>query len=285
MNPEIKRYLDEHGATYAPEALRRQLLDAGYDPAEVDAALQEWTAHGAGAQPDRAGERRAFGRWALGLHVGAVVALVALLVLLKGTSAIGIALLAAAVLAIPLLIGWLISSLIGRSLLPRGLVVALVVPAISALALGGSCFAIMNGSIQPPPLHGSAHLEILAPRAFEGSGTSTCYLTTGGVYGVDGLNLGTLDGKTVNVSLFWSGVGGATGSTESLSIFMSTESGTEPSEGYSTIFSTHLEVDAAADWLSGTIQFEGLAAEPAGAPGEPLAPPISGSFSWTCEEA
>lgn len=283
MNPEIKRYLDEHGATYAPEALRRQLLEAGYDPAEVDTALQEWTAHGAGAQPDRA-DRRAFGWWAFGLHAGAPVALIALLVLLKGTSAIGMALLAAAVLAIPLLIGWLISSLIGRTLLPRGLVVALVVPAISALALGGGCFAIMNASIQPPPLHGSGHLEILAPRAFEGSVASTCYLTAGGVYGVDGQSIGTLDGKTVNVSLFWSGAAAVSGIPESLSIFMSTESETEPPESYSTIFSTHLEVDTAADRLSGTVQFEGLAAEPVGAPGVPLALPISGSFSWTCEE-
>ena len=53
---------------------------------------------------------------------------------------------------------------------------------------------------------------------------------------------------------------------------------------YSIIFSTKLEVDVAPEGLTGTIRFEGLAAQPTGAPGQPSTPEvISGSVSWNCE--
>ena len=58
MDPTIRRYLDEHGATYTPQALRKGLLDAGHDPAAVDAALaafsSERSATSAGPRPARA---------------------------------------------------------------------------------------------------------------------------------------------------------------------------------------------------------------------------------------
>jgi hypothetical protein len=46
------------------------------------------------------------------------------------------------VLAVVLLIGLGISGLIGRGLLGRGMGVALVIPVISALLVGGSCMAM-----------------------------------------------------------------------------------------------------------------------------------------------
>ena len=153
MNPRIRQYLDDHGATYTPEALRKGLLDAGYDPAEVDAAMSGWNAAEAGGRDAQA--RQVFGRWALLLHAGALVAVFVLLVALKGTTAIGLALLGCAVLGVALVIGWAISSLIGRALLPgTGAVVALIVPAISAILLGGSCFALLVSAIGTPPRQG-----------------------------------------------------------------------------------------------------------------------------------
>ena len=292
MNPEIKRYLDEHGATYTPEALRKGLLDAGYDPAEVDSAVQAWQAERGGPQPDAEG-RLTFGRWAIGLHVAAVVAVFVLLVALKGTNAIGLALLGCAVLSVALLIGWAISSFIGRMLLPgTGAVVALIVPAISALALGGSCFALISSAIGTPPRDGTVHLEILEPRTFEGDGAAFCYV--GGAYvgvQVNSEDLGMLDGKTVSVSLSWYGsdpdVPQPADST-SVTMYLNTASPTGRPEFYTTIFSTRFEVDAASDNLSGTIQFEGLAPEPMEAPEGQTRPPttldpISGSVSWACE--
>lgn len=286
MDPAIKRYLDEHGATYARDALRRSLVDAGHDPAAVDSALSEWEAERTGAGPD-AERGKTFRRWAFRLHVAAVVAVFVLLVTLKGTTAIGLALLGCAVLGVAMLIGWAISSLIGRALLPRaGVIVALVVPAISALLLGGTCFALLSASIGTPPRDGTVDLEILAPRAFEGSGAAFCYVGSGSVQ-VNSQPLGTLDGKTVSVYLSWYGDdpnNPAPASSTSISVLLdATREGIIP-ESFGVIFSTSLEVDVAADGLTGTIGFEGLASEPTGEPGQPSTPElISGSVNWTCE--
>jgi hypothetical protein len=289
MNPEIRRYLDEHGATYTPEALREGLLDAGYDPVQVDTALLEWRTEPRG-KSSRQRDRQTFGLWALGLHAGTLVATFAVLILLKGTTAIEIATIGAIILGILLLLGGTLTWLIGRAILPStGVTIALIVPAISALVLGGSCFALMYGSIQPPPLAGSAHLQIMPPRTFDGSGSAACWVTDGGgTVLINADSIGTLDGKMVGVSLSVYGIGGATGlipaSGTDLSVFLNPKSDTGQPEGFGVIFSTTLEVDAAADGLSGTIQFEGLASEPLEGPGEqPTAEEISGSVSWNCE--
>lgn len=287
MNPEIKRYLDQHGATYTPEALRKGLMDAGYDPAEVDAALGAWDAREA-AGPDAEG-RRAFGRWAFRLHLGALVGMFLLVVLLRGVSAAGLALVGGLVLAVALLIGWAISAAIGRALLPRtGLTIALIVPAISAIALGGACLGLMVASIQPPPRDGTVHLKIEAPRAFDGSGPAACYLDQGGGGGVqvNSQELGRLDGKNVSVSFSWSSSDATQPQPKGtyLSVILGSDSEAEPPGSYITIFSTTFEVDARTDSRSGTMQFDGLAAEPIEGPaGETPPEAISGSVSWTCE--
>lgn len=137
MNPDIKRYLDDHAATYTPQALRKGLLEAGHDPVAVDAAIREWqVGRNGGSGP---GDPRTFGRWAMLLHLGALVATFGVLVLLKGPAQAGVVLVGVGVLAVAMLIGWDISSMIGRSLLGGGTTVALIVPGISALLLGGSC--------------------------------------------------------------------------------------------------------------------------------------------------
>ena len=285
MDPAIKRYLDEHGATYTRVALRTSLIAAGHDPAAVDAALGKWEAERArgGADPENA---RTFGRWALRLHIAAVVAVFLALIALKGIPAIGLALLGCAVLAVALVIGWAISSLIGRALLPgAGVIVALVVPAISALVLGGTCFALLNSLVGTPPRDGTVNLEILAPRTFEGSGAASCYVASGSV-SVNSQPLGTLDGKTVSVYLTWyedDPNNPVPASSTSISVILdATKEGAVP-ESFGVIFSTKLVVDVAPNTLSGTVKFEGLSSEPTGAPGEPSTPAvISGSVSWNC---
>ena len=144
MQPEIRRYLEEHGETYTTDALRDGLLGAGHDAAEVDAALREWREE---RQPAASEEgRRTFGRWAIGLHAAAL-ALMALWIstrpegFLYGSGGIVLV-----VLGTALLIGWAISRAIGRALLrSTALWVALIVPAVSAVLIGGSCFAMMGG--------------------------------------------------------------------------------------------------------------------------------------------
>lgn len=284
MTPEIKRYLDENGATYTPEALRKGLLDAGYEAGAVDAALREWQAArtGGGSNGD---DRRTFGRWAVWLHLAALAATFLLLVVLKGTGAIGSILLGAAVLAIALLIGWFISSTIGRALVPgAGTTIALIVPAISAIALGGACFALMNSAITAPPRDGTVDLEILAPVTFDGSGAAACYVSGGdGSVQVLSDDLGMLDGRSIRLRISWypegeAGIPKPAGGTD-LSITLDEES--PQGRYYSTIPTTQLMVEAAPDGLSGTVEFEGLAREPESPEDTDLE--LSGSATWTCE--
>lgn len=62
--------------------------------------------------------------------------------ILLGATSASYAVFVAIVLGIALLIGLGISGLIGRALLVRGMAIALVVPLISALLLGGTCMAM-----------------------------------------------------------------------------------------------------------------------------------------------
>jgi hypothetical protein len=283
MNPAIKRYLDEHGATYTPEALRKGLLDAGYDPAEVDAALAGWNPAESTGPKVQAG--RTFARGALWLHVAALVAVFLLLVALKGTAAFGTALLGCAVLGVALVIGWAISSLIGRALLPAtGAMVALIVPALSAILLGGSCFALLASAIGTPPRQGTVELEIEAPRAFQGSGGANCYLG-GGTIGVQvsSERLGTLDGMPVNVYVQWYGSGAAPATSTEVSVFLESKTEEGPGKSFGTIFSTTFDADVAPDSLTGTVHFDGLASEPSEVPGAQPSPEVmSGTVSWDC---
>jgi len=140
MRPEIETYLREHGARYTAEALRRELIAAGHDPEEVDAALRETEATRAPNVAETSTLRSRFWRWAIALHVAALV--VATLWLLLGHTRTDYVSIAVVILGFALLIGLAISGLIGRALLGRGLAVALVVPLISALLLGGTCMSV-----------------------------------------------------------------------------------------------------------------------------------------------
>jgi hypothetical protein len=289
MNPEIKSYLDEHGATYTPEALRRGLLDAGYDPIEVAAALSEWQAQA--VDPARkVGDRRRFWRWAFGLHA-AVLLLITIASLVIGSFAAGASgwLI---VLAVVLLIGLGISGLIGRGVVQgSGLAAALVVPAISALLIGGTCLALTGSSIlRAPPRTGVMELKIDPPLSFEGSGVARCDNFGGASsFTVWADNLGTLGDSYLSVSLDSStkAPDGKAAAYRNLSITLY-PAGKEPPASYipvsySPIFSTVIELDASPDGQSGTLSFEGL--EPFmmdRPPGVTGLEPISGTITWTC---
>jgi hypothetical protein len=283
VNPEIKSYLDEHGATYTEEALRRGLLDAGYDPAEVDAALKEWQASAAGPASVATKGRR-FWLWVLGLHVAAL-AIIGVWAVAIGSFAANVGLLG--ILAVVLVIGVGISGLLSGGVREgRGLAIALVVPAVSALLIGGSCLALAGSYLlQAPPRTGVMQVHIDDALNFDGSGTAMCqYFGGTGGFSVWADAVVTLNGSYVSASL--SGVPGAAASSQragesSLYINLIPKSGTERPLSYSTIFSTQLELDASSDGRSGTLKFEGLEPDVGEEP-RPSEEPISGTVTWTC---
>jgi hypothetical protein len=141
MRPEIEAYVRQNGAKYTTKALRAQLTHAGYDAAEVDAALQETEAARAPLLAQTRGLRTRF--WWLLVAVNVAGLVIATIWAFQGSSAT-YAGAVPFVLGFFLLIGLGIGGLIGRAMLGRGLGVALLVPFIVALLLTGTCMAMFG---------------------------------------------------------------------------------------------------------------------------------------------
>ena len=290
MRPEIEAYLRENGARYTTRALRQQLIHAGYDAAEVDAALRETEAARAPQYAQTRDSRSRFWWSVIGLHVAAF-ALVTFWVYSRNYTYAPIA---AMILALMLLVGLGISGLIGRALLSRsGLLAALLVPVISVVGMSGICLAAIGGSqISVPPRSGVMHLQIDAPLSFQGSGPAECVIPEGG-FSVNAYDLGTLDGRAVSLSLNTAGDPGAQASAAEsfravfLTISLHPRVGTGEETAYGSTGDVPMQLDALSDGLSGALTFEGLAPYgiegPGSSPGDSAGPPISGTMSWTCE--
>jgi hypothetical protein len=289
MRPEIEAYLREHGGRYTTEALRRQLIHAGYDPNEIDVALRETEVARGPQLAETRTSRTRFWWSAVGLHLGALVLVTVWLVTRRYTYAP----IAAPILGLMLLVGLGISGLIGRRLLrSSGLAVALVIPLISVIGLSGWCLAAMGGTpVQIPATPGTMQLQIDPPLSFEASGPAECFLQKGG-FSVHAADLGDLDTRYVSAQVFSLGDPNAQASPTdsfravSLSISLFPRSGIAGETYYGSPGDVPLELDAISDGRSGTLKFEGLAGQliedPQSSPG--VSPePISGTLSWTCE--
>jgi hypothetical protein len=141
MRPEIDAYLRTNGAKYTTKALRQQLIHAGYEAGEVDAALQETEAARAPQFAETRALRSRFWLLAWGLNIAGLV--LATIWAFQGPSAT-YAGAVPIVLGFFMLIGLGISGFIGLSMLGRGLGVAMIVPVIFTLILTGSCMAIFG---------------------------------------------------------------------------------------------------------------------------------------------
>jgi hypothetical protein len=285
MRREIEAYLREHGSRYTTEALRRQLIHAGYDPSEIDVALRETEVARGPQLAETRTSRSRFWWTAVGLHVGALVLVTVWFVSRHYTYAP----IAAPILGLMLLVGLGISGLIGRRMLRSSrLAVALVVPLISVVGLSGWCLAVMgSGPIQIPATPGTMELQIDPPLAFEASGTAECFLQ-GGSFTVHAADLGDLDTRYVSAQVFSLGDPNAQASPAqsfravNLSISVLPRSGIAGETYYGSAGDVPLELDAISDGRSGTLSFEGLAGQLVEDP-EASPEPISGTLSWTCE--
>jgi hypothetical protein len=287
MRPEIEAYLRENGARYTTKALRARLLRSGFDAAEIDGALEETEAQRAPQLASAKALRSQF--WGLAFIVNLVVLVAVSAVVSDNSPYAGATFL---VLGIAMLIGLGISGSIGTAFLTgRGLLVALAVPAVAALILGGTCFAMMGGvGVTQPPVTvkvGTMELTIDAPLAFMGSGTAQC-LDVGNGPEVDSVHLGSLGDKAVQVVLRGSDVGGAPSAQSpqiapqvgiEISIFNSAGVGVYYSrpEPQDPPIQSHTAADG-----SQTATFDGLvkltdSTDPNFGPDT-----ISGTISWTC---
>ena len=305
MDPRIEEYIRANRRTYTREAIRQQLIDAGHDPAAIDATWEMLHA----PDPDEAGVAGE-GFWSrffpflIGLNV-AVLLLVGLGTgMLTGLGqGVGVLLLVLAVaLAIGALIAWAIVAAIGPEKLGRtsAMVVGAVVPFLFAFLIGGACYALV-GTIGPPPLpagFGVMELHVDPPLAFDGRGRATCQPQRGDTgFSVFAEDLGMHEGRTVHVSIDVHRGGGpegpapAPGADGGVSMFVSFNPAGEgvaaPFEAYTNTGTGALDLDGSADGMSGTLTFEGLSPELIERPPDEVVntDPISGSLTWTCEGA
>jgi hypothetical protein len=140
MKPEIKTYFDEHPDQPRPDQ-RQALLAAGHSSVDIDEAFLE---RDRGAAPVKTAT---FDRWALIFHVVGVVWVAYWLLILPDKIAEGRAVPAFLVVGVVLVIGWLVSTWIGRRLLSSIGYWALIVPFLSALIITFGMFNVMGGKM------------------------------------------------------------------------------------------------------------------------------------------
>jgi hypothetical protein len=283
MNPKIDEYLRRNGAEYTTKALRSQLLKAGYEAGEVDAALQETEA----ARAPRLAETKALRSqfWVVAWVVNFVV-LVAVSALVSNNSPYAGA--TFIVLGIVMLLGLGISGIIGSAFLPgRGLLFALAVPVAVALILGGTCFAMMQPGLgssgsETKMYGGTMELGVDPPLAFSGSGSALCQVFPDGSFSVTA-SVGSIDGHEVNVSVA-SAIqpnGSVQGSTGERRVIVNISILNIP--GDASTYGNEFSMQVAADGLSGTTSFAGLEKQNTGS-GATFGPDsMDGTVSWTCD--
>lgn len=151
MRPEIEAYLREHGPRYTTDALRRQLITAGHDPAEVDAALRATEAIRIGqARPASGLTDAAWAMYLIGavVWVAGVLLLVALASGLSNSENLGLFVAIYAVAYFGLgyvvvrLVRWLVSRFEVRGV-GAFLIGLALIPVYGALVLG-TCLAASN---------------------------------------------------------------------------------------------------------------------------------------------
>lgn len=299
MDPRIVDFIRANRQRFTREAIRQQLIEAGHDPAEIDAT---WAALDA-PDPDETAGEGFWGRFALFL-IGLNVAVFALVVVASGLlgslpqGGLWLAVTLAIALGIGALIAWAIVAAVGPTKLARttAMTIGAVIPLLFALLIGGSCYALVAGiGPPPPPAHsGVMEIRIDPPLQFAGSGAANCQPHGGETgFSVFG-DVGTHRERTVSVSIEFFRGGGDGGPTPAqgadgiatLWIMLNPRTeGVTPGESYTNTGDAVLDLEGTPDGLSGTLTFSGLAPEPIERAPDVIVntEPISGTVTWTCE--
>jgi hypothetical protein len=287
MDRRIADYISANRHRYTREAIRQQLIAAGFEPAEIDAT---WAALETPDADDVVGEK--FWSQFLLIVVGINVVIFLGVALLTGLlPAIGgggfvIAVIFAILLIIGALVAWAAVAATRPAQLSRGMAmtVGIAIPLVFALLVGGACYALLGtfGVPPPPAVSGTLELVIESPE-FRGQGEAMCQPTQADGRGFDvyAMDLGRLDGRMVSVSVY-SSPSVPNGPAEQI-VSISAVSETSPAIIWdSGMGPSRVDMNAAPDGLSGTVAFESLQAMQED-PSAHEVQPISGTMTWECK--
>jgi len=298
MDPRIADFIRDNRRRYTREAIRQQLIEAGQDPAEIDAT---WAALDAPDPDATAGEGfwGRFGLFLVGLNV-AVFLLVFLATSMVNSFVLAVVL--AVALSIGALMAWGLVAATGPAQMGRttAMVIGGVIPLVFALLVGGTCYALVGaiGPPPPPPHAGVMELEIDPPMSFSATGSASCQPYADGTgFSVYSQELGSIGGRPVSASVesFSTGVvpegaptpipvpGGESGLGLNVYISIMPRAESDQPQDWFVGPGTQLDIDAAAGGLSGTLTFEGLQGAEFDPEGGAVEASISGTVTWTCE--
>jgi len=156
--PEIRDYLARHSHQYTPEALRAQLIAAGYSPEDVAEAERDL---GDARDPGRP-TLRSF----VGLYVAGLFALTVLLFWLavdfSYIGSLGVVILGAVLLVVGLVEIWALRRSASVQMgAPAGILAVLMVPVVTVLVLSGLCVSTTGARFALP--HQRMEQTVLLP--------------------------------------------------------------------------------------------------------------------------
>jgi hypothetical protein len=289
MDPRIADYIRANRGRYTREAIRQQLIDAGYDQAEID---RTWAILDTPDADDVAGEGfwRRFALIVIGVNVGIFLVIGLLTGMLANVGASAVLLgIFAVVLAIGALIAWGIVALTGPAKMSptTATVIGSAIPLLFALLIGGSCYALV-GAIGPPPppaISGRMQVQLGEPLNVDQAVAAQCQPSRDPDLGFSVYaNLPGSEGRQLDISV--NVYPQAPGENPQPMLFISVAPGSnlDPPLAWSNeAVSSGAGLDVALEGLNGTIRFTELPGTPMEGPEAPTPEPLSGELTWTCE--
>lgn len=289
MDPRIADYIRANRRRYTREAITKQLLEAGHDPAEVQ---RTWAALDTPDADTVAGEGF-WGRFALilvGINVGVFLVVGLLTGMLQNLPSSSVILvILAVVMGIGALIAWGIVAATGPAKLSAttALVIGAAIPALFALLIGGACYALVGslggiGGPGTPPVTGTMAIRLEGAMDVDQQADAFCQLDgDAGFF----LNAETTDSDGhplfVSIGSVVHEPGTAARPTLNIEAPPMDASGSFPVWG-SDNGPVAEELDWTLDPASGSVVFRGLPGLDQGGSAPSALPPLSGEISWTC---
>jgi hypothetical protein len=294
MDPRIADYIRANRRKYTREAITKQLIEAGHDPAEIE---RTWAALET-PDPDAVAGEGFWGRFALiliGTNLGVLLLVGFLTGALQNAAQGGLILLAilAVVLAIGALMAWGIVAATGPARLGRttALVIGIAIPLLFALLIGGACYALLggmgfSGGTGSPPVTGTMSIRLEGGLDVDEEADALCAGAGPGDLFVSS-EVTSSDGRIIFVSIatITDGTGAAPRPTLNIELPPMTEEQAESFPAWGSDMGPAVEeIEWSIGGPAGSVTFSGLPGMDHGAAPAPSAlPSLSGEISWTCE--